>query len=160
MQEKNGLGFVQVHLGADFLFYFFLIFTGVLLLYNVVFVSTIQESESVMRIHISPLFWISFPLRSPQSLPCATVSSHQLSILSIYIVSVVCICRLSVFLLAIKLPPEKEVMAFFIFQKFLLLALGRLLSASVGSDSHLPPDHNNNHAKPAYFGVTASGSTS
>ena len=39
-------------------------------------------------------------------------------------------------------------------------ALGRLLSPSVGSDSHLPPDHNNNHAKPAYFGVTASGSTS
>ena len=46
------------------------------------------------------------------------------------------------------------------FQKFLLSALGRLLSVSVGSDSHLPPDHNNNHAKPAYFGVTATGSTS
>ena len=42
-------------------------------------------------------------------------------------------------------------MAFLIFQKFLLLAPGRLLSASV--DSHLLPAHNNPHAKVAYFGV-------
>ena len=34
------------------------------MLYNVVLVSTVQQSESVIRIHISPLFWISFPFRS------------------------------------------------------------------------------------------------
>ena len=38
-----------------------------IVLYNVVLVSTVQQSESVIRIHISPLFWISFPFRSPQS---------------------------------------------------------------------------------------------
>ena len=38
-----------------------------LLLYNVVLVSAIQQSESVTHIHISPLFKISFPFRSPQS---------------------------------------------------------------------------------------------
>ena len=43
------------------------IFIGVYLLYNVVLVSTVQQSESAIRIHIAPLFWISFPFRSPQS---------------------------------------------------------------------------------------------
>ena len=68
-----------------------LIFIGVQLLYNVVLISTVQQSESVIRIHISPLFGISFPFRSPQSTEQSslsyTVGSHQLSIL--YIVSVV-----------------------------------------------------------------------
>ena len=40
---------------------------GVQLLYNVVLVSIAQQSESVIRIHIPPPFWISFPFRSPQS---------------------------------------------------------------------------------------------
>ena len=40
-----------------------LIFIGVQLLYNVVFVSTVQQSESTICIHISPLFWISFSFR-------------------------------------------------------------------------------------------------
>ena len=60
-------------------------FIGVQLFYNVVLVSTVQQSESAMCIHISPLFWISFPFRSlqitEQSSPCCTVGSHQLSIL-------------------------------------------------------------------------------
>ena len=30
-------------------------------------VSTVQQSESAIRTHISPLFWISFSFRSPQS---------------------------------------------------------------------------------------------
>ena len=37
------------------------------MLYNGVLVSAVQQSESAIRIHISPLFWISFPFRSPQS---------------------------------------------------------------------------------------------
>ena len=37
------------------------------LLFNVMLVSTVQQSESALRIHTSPLFWISFPFRSPQS---------------------------------------------------------------------------------------------
>ena len=58
-------------------------------------VSTVQQSESAIRIHISPLFQISFPFRSPQSTEqgsrCYTVGSHQLSIL--YIVSTVYMCQ-------------------------------------------------------------------
>ena len=75
--------------------FFFLIFIGVQLLYNILLVSAIQQSESAIRIHISPLFWISFPFKSPQSDEqsslCYTVGSHQLSIL--YIVSTVYICQ-------------------------------------------------------------------
>ena len=48
-------------------FFFKLIFIGVWLLYNVVLVAAVEQSESVTRILIYPLFWISFPLRSPQS---------------------------------------------------------------------------------------------
>ena len=70
-------------------------FIGVQLLYNVVLISTVQQSESAICIHISSLFWISFPFRSPQrteqSSLCYTVGFHQLSIL--YIVSIVYICQ-------------------------------------------------------------------
>ena len=38
------------------------------MLYNVVLVSTVQQSESAIHTHIFPLFWISFPFRSPQSI--------------------------------------------------------------------------------------------
>ena len=34
---------------------------------NVVLVSSVQQSESAIRIHIFPLFWVSFPFRSPQN---------------------------------------------------------------------------------------------
>ena len=51
----------------------------------------VQQSESVIRIHISPLFQTSFSL-SPQSVEqsslCSTVGSHQLPIL--YIVVYIC----------------------------------------------------------------------
>ena len=61
------------------------------LLYNVVFISAINQNESAICIHRSPLFWISFAYRSPQSVKysslCYTAGSHQLLIL--YIVSIV-----------------------------------------------------------------------
>ena len=53
--------------GFIYLFVCLFIFIGVELLYTAVSVSAVQQSESAIRIHISPLFWISFPLRSPQS---------------------------------------------------------------------------------------------
>ena len=40
--------------------FFTLILTGVELLYNVLLISSVQQSESVIRIHISPLFFV-FP---------------------------------------------------------------------------------------------------
>ena len=53
------------------------------------------SSGSATCIHTFPLFWISFPFRSPQSTEQGslsnTVDSHQLSIL--YTVSVVYICQ-------------------------------------------------------------------
>ena len=59
---------------------FFLIFIGLQLLYNVVLVTTVQQSESAIRIHIIPFLWISFPFRSPQNIEQSslgyTVSSH------------------------------------------------------------------------------------
>ena len=45
----------------------------------------VQQSDSVIRMHVSTLFQISFSFRSPQSTKqnshCYTVGSHQLSIL-------------------------------------------------------------------------------
>ena len=41
-----------------------LIFIGIYLLYSVVLISTIQQSESAIHIHLSLLFWISFPFSS------------------------------------------------------------------------------------------------
>ena len=51
---------------------------GVYSLYNAVLVSTIQQSDSAVHRHMSPLFWISFPCRSPQSteFPVLTVGFH------------------------------------------------------------------------------------
>ena len=72
--------------------YFLINFIGVQLIYNVVLVSVVQQSESVMHTHISTLFQILFPCRSLQSIEqsflCYTVGSYELSIL--YIVVYVC----------------------------------------------------------------------
>ena len=46
--------------------FFPLIFIGVELPYNVVSVFAVQQSESAIHTHISPLFWTSFPFRSPK----------------------------------------------------------------------------------------------
>ena len=76
-----------------FSFFFKLIFIGIQLIYNVVLVSAVQQSESVIHIHISTLFKILFPYRSLQSIEqcslCYTVGAYQLSILYV----VVCICQ-------------------------------------------------------------------
>ena len=65
-------------------------FTGLQLIYNVVLVSAVLQSESVIHIHISTLFQILFPYRPvhnvKQNSLCYTVGSYQLSILYIYIV--------------------------------------------------------------------------
>ena len=47
---------------------FLLIFIAIELLYDVVLLSSVQQSESAVCIHISPCFWISFPFRPPQSI--------------------------------------------------------------------------------------------
>ena len=36
------------------------------MLFNAVLVSSVQKSKLALHVHISPLFWISFPFRSPQ----------------------------------------------------------------------------------------------
>ena len=41
---------------------FFIIFIGVELIYNAVLVSGVQQSQSVIRIHVSTLFVDSFPV--------------------------------------------------------------------------------------------------
>ena len=60
---------------------FFKIFIGVQLLYNSVLVSAAQQSESSIYMYI-PSFFISLPVRSPQSIEQSslsyTVGSHQL----------------------------------------------------------------------------------
>ena len=79
------------------------IFIGIWLIYNVVLVTGVQKSESVIYIHISTLFQILFlhrPLQSiEQSSLCYTVGPHQLSILYI----AVCICQSQS--LNLSLPP-------------------------------------------------------
>ena len=64
-----------------------LFISGVYLLYNVVLVSAVQQSKSAVRIHISPLPWISFPFRSTQGMEWSslgyTVGPYYLSILYI-----------------------------------------------------------------------------
>ena len=47
---------------------FLLIFIGVYLIYNVVLVSSVHQSESVIHLHISTFFSILFPYRSLQSI--------------------------------------------------------------------------------------------
>ena len=51
----------------SYLYFLKLVLIGTQLLYNVVLVSTVQQSELVGCIPISPLFWIPFPFRSPQN---------------------------------------------------------------------------------------------
>ena len=80
-------------LQSVFLFFSFLkIFIGEQLIYNVVLVSAVQQSESVIHIPISTLFQILFPYRSLQSIEqsslCYTVGPYQSSIL--YIVVYIC----------------------------------------------------------------------
>ena len=54
-------------------FYLFIYFMGIQFLCNVVLVSIVQQSESAIYLHTSPLFQISFPFRSSQSLEYSSV---------------------------------------------------------------------------------------
>ena len=60
-------------------------YIGIQLYYIVLLVSAIEQSESAVCIHVSSLFWLSFPFSSPQSAEqspmCCAVGSHMLSIL-------------------------------------------------------------------------------
>ena len=60
----SGFGY---HGGQGTVYLFSSVFIGVELLYHVVLISAVQQSESARFTHISPLFWISFPFRPPQS---------------------------------------------------------------------------------------------
>ena len=70
----------------------FLFYIGVELINNVVLVSGVQQSDSVMHIYISILFQILFPFRLLQSIEqsslCYTVGPCWLSILN----TVLCTC--------------------------------------------------------------------
>ena len=80
-------------------FIFIIIFIGVQLIYNIVLVSGVQQSESVIHIHMFPYL---FPLASPSLPPspshpsrwsqsmelitlCYAAASHQLSILHLVV---------------------------------------------------------------------------
>ena len=60
---------------------------------NVVLTSDVQESDSVMHIHVSMVFQILFPFRLLQNIElcslCYIVGPCRLSVLNI----IVCICR-------------------------------------------------------------------
>ena len=53
---------------GKYILFFKLIFIGVQLIYNVVLVSAVQQSESVIHLHISILFQILFPHRLLKSI--------------------------------------------------------------------------------------------
>ena len=67
-------------------------FTEVQLIYNVVLVSAVQKRESAIHIHISPLFWISFPFRSPQSIEQSSLCYKQV-LISYLFYTQQCICQ-------------------------------------------------------------------
>ena len=55
------------------------------MLYNVVLVSSVQQSKSAIHTHMSPLVWISFPSRSPQSFEYRAPWAVQWSVSSVYV---------------------------------------------------------------------------
>ena len=57
------IGIIYDRFIISILCYFFI---GVYLLFTALSLSAVQQSKSAMHMHISPLFWISFPLRLPQ----------------------------------------------------------------------------------------------
>ena len=76
-----------------FFFFNFLFYIRVKLINNVVLVSGVQQSDSVIHIHVSLLFQILFPIRLLQNIEqsslCYTVGPCWLSILNI----AVCTCQ-------------------------------------------------------------------
>ena len=74
-------------------FFNFLVYIGIQLINNIVLVSGVQQSDSVIRIHVSILFQVLFSFRllqnTEQSSLCYTVDLCWLSILNI----AVCTCQ-------------------------------------------------------------------
>ena len=72
--KRYSIAKIEICLHVNFVIFFLKfekkkICIGVQLLYNVVLVSTVQQGESAIHIHIPhPHFWISFSFRSPQSI--------------------------------------------------------------------------------------------
>ena len=66
-------------------------FIGVWLLYDVVLVSAVQQSESAACKHRSLLFWISFPFRSPQSIEKSSLFYQGKFSLVIYFIQSICV---------------------------------------------------------------------
>ena len=64
------------------------------MLYSAMLVSTIQQSESVMRVHMSPLWGISFPFRSHRALSRVPCVYSRCSLSFLYIISTVYLCQL------------------------------------------------------------------
>ena len=92
-------------LGWSFIFYYFLI--GVLLLYNAVLVSAVQQSESVhVYIYPFPLEPPSHPTRSSQSTEpssvCYSAASHELS--SLHLGVHICRCYFKVNMQLARFP--------------------------------------------------------
>ena len=69
---KSQIYFIVLHLVSSILnirslLFFFIFYIGVHLIYNVVLVSGVQQSDSVIHLHIFILFQIIFPYRLLQS---------------------------------------------------------------------------------------------
>ena len=70
------------------------IFIRIQLLYNIAYISIVQQSESLYKYTYPPLLWISFPFRSPQSTEQNSLSymvdSYQLHILYMVLREYIC----------------------------------------------------------------------
>ena len=78
------------------LFYFLFLIIGVYLLYNAVLVSTVQQNESAIHMHISPPFGLpshSGHHSALSRLPCAREYVLINSLNKLYIVSIVYMCQ-------------------------------------------------------------------
>ena len=59
---------LERHLWGLNFFFNFLFYIGVQLIYNVVLVSDVQQSDPFIRIHVSLLFWVLFSIRLFQNI--------------------------------------------------------------------------------------------
>ena len=90
--EVISVDVIKVHDLLTLFFLTFLFYTGVYLINNVMLASGIQQSDSVIHIHVSILFQIIFPIRLLQNIEqsslCYTVGPCWLSILKIAVCGV------------------------------------------------------------------------
>ena len=94
--------------GLKFYIFKFLFYIGEQLINNVVLVSGVQQSDSVIHIHVSILFQILFPPRLLQNIEqcslCYTVGPCWLSILNI----AVCTCQSQTPILSLPPPHPSQ----------------------------------------------------